>query len=199
MGADVRVVASNICYNRVGGNKEFEYKISRMKKIITTLVFTISGLILFAQNKIDTVNIRPSNNIYLDILGDASLISINYERLFFITPYFFITGKLGIGYNQQFKTLMGTSPEEKYLTLPHHITGNLGKGRHFFEFGLGGTVINGKTNQHYLFYPIVGYRLQPLKSNRINFRIFGSTPFSGLNSDEDIAFTPFGICLGVSF
>jgi hypothetical protein len=170
-----------------------------MKRIILIIVFAISGTFLFAKNNRDSTDIRPINNINLNICGDASIISLNYERLFLINQNFFITGKLGIGYNQEFQIcLFGTcSPPEDYLTIPHHITGNLGKGRHFLEFGLGGTIINGKTNQHYLLYPIVGYRLQPLKSNKVNFRIFGSIPFTGLET-EDILFIPFGLSLGVS-
>jgi len=89
-------------------------------------------------------------------------------------------------------------PPDKYLTLPHHITGNLGRGKHFLEFELGGTIIYGNTNQNYLIYPIFGYRLHPLNSNKVNFRLFGNIPFSGLNT-EDILFSPFGLSLGISF
>jgi hypothetical protein len=172
-----------------------------MKRIILIIVFAISGTFLFAKNNGDSTDKRPINNIDLNICGDASIISLNYERLFLIKQFFFITGKLGIGYNEEFKVCAfgPCSPPEKYITIPHHITGNLGKGRHFFEFGIGGTIINGITNQHYWLYPIVGYRLQPLKSNKVNFKIFGSIPFSGLNSVEDIFFIPFGLSLGISF
>jgi hypothetical protein len=172
-----------------------------MKRITLIIVFVISGTFLFAQNNGDSTDIRPINNINLNIFGDASIISLNYERLFLFNKYFFITGKIGIGYNEEFKLCIfgPCSPPEKYITIPHYITGNLGKGRHFIEFGLGGTIINGKTNQHYWLYPIVGYKLQPLKSNKVNFRIFASIPFSGLYSVEDIYFIPFGLSLGVCF
>jgi hypothetical protein len=181
--------------------RKVEPNIIGMNRIILIIVFTISGTFLFAQNNRDSTDIRPINNINLSICGGASIISLNYERLFLINQNFFITGKLGIGYNEEFKLCIfgPCSPPEKYITIPHHITGNLGKGRHFFEFGLGGTIIIGKTNQHYWLYPLVGYRLQPLKSNKVNFRIFGSIPFSGLNSVEDIIFIPFGLSLGVNF
>jgi len=171
-----------------------------MKRIILIIVFSISGTLLFAKDNRDSTDIRPTNNINLNLFGDASIISLNYERLFLINQNFFITGKLGIGWNQDFQLcLFGTcQPTKYYLTMPHHITGNLGKGRHFLEFGLGGTIINGKTNQHYLLYPIVGYRLQPLKSNKVVFRIFGSIPFTGLEA-ENILFVPFGLSLGVRF
>jgi len=169
-----------------------------MKRIFLTVFFAISGIFLFAQNKRDTTNIRPLNNFNLNILGEASIISINYERLFLINSRFFLTGQLGIGYNEEFQlNLFGGPPPEKYRIISHHITGNLGKRRHFLEFGLGGAIITGNTNKHYLLGPIVGYRLQPLKSNRINLRIFGSIPVIGF--ETDIMYIPFGLSLGVCF
>ena len=94
---------------------------------------------LFAQNQEEIVDARPLNSINLNLLGDASLISINYERQFLVSPAFILSSKLGLGYNFEF--IIFGNPEH-YLTIPHHITGNIGKGRHFFEFGLGGTIIN---------------------------------------------------------
>jgi hypothetical protein len=134
-------------------------------------------------------------------LGDASLFSINYERQFLVSSTIILSSKFGLGYNEEFKLcIIGpcSSSPEKYLTIPHHITGNFGKGKYFFEFGLGGTIINGNTNQPYLLYPIVGFRTLPLMSNKFNFRIFGQIPFSGLET-EDIIFIPFGVSLGISF
>jgi len=80
---------------------------------------------------------RPKNNISLNLLGDASIISVNYERIFVINSSFFVTGKVGFGYNKEFLfCLFGScNTPDRFFTIPHHITGNLGKGRHFFEFG----------------------------------------------------------------
>ena len=173
-----------------------------MKKIVLLLVLTISSISLSAQGKAgipDTTDTRPQNNIFLNLLGDASIISINYERLLFISPDFFLAGKLGVGYNEEFNIcLSGECPSESFTTITHHITGNLGKGRHLVELGLGGTIINGNTDENYLAYPIVGYRLHPLKSGKVSFRIYGSVPFTGLDT-EDILFMPVGISVGISF
>jgi len=142
-----------------------------MKRIILILVFALLRLFLLAQNNIDTTETRPINNINLNIFGDGSVISINYERLYVINPGFFITGKLGIGYYEDICLLFCSYPPNKHITIPHHITGNLGIRRNIFlEIGLGGTLMYG-TNQHYFLYPIVGYRIQPLKSKNVNFRI----------------------------
>jgi hypothetical protein len=178
-------------------NENFEI----MRKIILLTILLIIGRELFSQNQEDIIDARPINNFNLNLLGDASIISINYERQFIVSPIFILSSKLGLGYNEEFQLcIFGpcSSPPEKYLTMPHHITGNFGKGRHFFEFGLGGTIINGNTTQPYLLYPIVGYRIMPLRSDKLNFRMFGLIPFSGLETD-DILFIPFGYSFGISF
>lgn len=171
------------------------------RKIILLTLLLIAGATLFAQGQEEINNDRPLNSINLNLLGDASLISLNYEKQSLLSPTFILSSKLGLGYNEEFQLcIFGpcSSPPEKYLTIPHHITGNIGKGIHFFEFGLGGTIIYGKTSQPYFLYPIVGYRILPLKSGKFNFRIFGQIPFSGLEAD-DILFIPFGLNFGVSF
>jgi hypothetical protein len=139
-------------------------------------------------------------NINLNLLGDASIVSANYEKLFQSGSFFLITGKVGLGYNREFQLcVFGPCPApHDYITVPHHITGIFGRGRHFAEMGLGGTLILGPTRQHYLFYLTVGYRLQPLRSNKVNVRIFVQIPFIGLNT-EDIIFAPFGVSVGWCF
>ena len=172
-----------------------------MKKLILSIVFLIIGTVLFAQNNDDSSATRPVNSVNLNLLGDASLISINYERIFLIDPIFILTSKIGLGYNEEFKICLNLfgpsdcSPPDKYITIPHHITGNLGKGQHFFEFGLGGTIITGYAT-HFHFYPIFGYRFLPLKSNKINFRIFGQILLLG---ECNILYIPFGLNIGISF
>lgn len=162
---------------------------------IIVILFNISTTLL-SQTPSEPVDSRPLNSIYLNLLGDASAISVNYERIFLIDPNFILTCKLGLGCNEEFN-ILGPS-EQQYLTIPHHITGNLGKGRHFFEFGIGGTIISGNTRQPYILYPIVGYRILPLKSDKFNFRVFGQIPFTGLETDV-IIFIPLGLSFGVSF
>jgi hypothetical protein len=171
-----------------------------MRTFILIFILLSARVVLFAQETIISYDSRPLNSIYINLLGDASIISINYDKQFLISSNFILSGKLGLGYNEEFQIcLEGSCPSpDKYLTIPHHITGNIGKDRHFFEFGLGGTIISGNTPQKYLLYPIVGYRILPLQSKKVNFRIFGQIPFSGLET-KDILFVPFGLSLGVSF
>lgn len=143
---------------------------------------------------------RPINNAFINILGDGSIASLNYERLFLINPErSFITAGLGIGANSlvTIHANDGATPNN-FPVVPHHITGNIGKGRHFLEFGLGGAILGNQTGQHYLSYLVLGYRLQPLNSNRVSARIFGSYPLQRLER-FDIIYIPAGISVGWAF
>ena len=174
-----------------------------MKTLLFILLFTLSGFIISAQNNSDSPGVRPLNNVNLNVLGDASIISLNYERLFLISENNFITAKLGVGYNQELQLFSWGSdtPSVDYITIPHHISANFGKTRHFLEVGLGGTYFKGNTPYHYLLYPLVGYRFQPLKTNNINFRVFVCYPFKGIDSKEtdDKIFFPIGLSAGICF
>jgi hypothetical protein len=162
----------------------------------------VLGISLFAQNKEDSIKVRPLNGINLNVLGDASIFGVNYERYFPISSRFILSGKVGLGYNQEVQfCLFGSCASgrpEQYLTIPHHITANIGKGRKLFELGLGGTVFKGKTTYPYLVYGILGYRALPLKSDEAGFRLFLQFALSGLVTDSYL-FSPIGFNLGKSF
>jgi len=144
---------------------------------------------------------RPLNNINLNLLGDAGGYSIMYERLIPISPNFFLTGKLGVGRATEFQMCLfgpcDLPPPDKYTIIPLQLTGNIGGGRHFFEFGFGYSFIEGNTYPDYIFYPTAGYRLQPLKSGKVSFRIYASFP-TGVYP-YDFLYVPVGISLGISF
>jgi hypothetical protein len=191
-----------------------------MKRIIIILILLASETIVNAQNTEESTFTRPKNNIYLNALGvDVSIFSINYERLFLVRSKFFITGELGIGYNKVVEFEVGQWSDAPvinfhgdYLTIPHHITINVGKHKSFFEFGIGGTAIIGNdAPQYYYLYPIIGYRLHPLQSKKVNVRIYASLPvecfenmgyiLSGDEGGENWGLWWFyiGVSLGIGF
>lgn len=178
-----------------------------MKTLISLLILFCSITMLQSQNMTDSLNIRPLNNFNLNLSGDASFISINYERIFFFSPTFLMSSGVGLGYNEEIKMcfdFFGTSscpPPQSCLTIPHHITGNIGKGRGFLEFGLGGTFFAGSTSNSYVLYPIIGYRFLPLRSNKMSFRFYFEYPIteSDLWLNNDVFFIPIGFSLGISF
>jgi len=173
-----------------------------MRQVFTSLILLCSISGVLGQDQTVTADAKPQNSIYVNLLGDASLISVNYDRQIEVSPTLLVSGKLGLGFNQEFQIcLFGNcnfSAPKKYLTIPHHITANFGKDRHLFEIGIGGTVLFGNTSQPYFLYPIIGYRNIRMGSNKLHFRVFSQIPFSGIETD-DILFFPVGISLGGSF
>jgi len=149
------------------------------------------------------LDLRPKNNVFINFFGDGSVASLNYERLFFTDPeHFFIATGAGIGANLFVlihNTNGGTSYDyETYFLVPHHVTFNVGKGRHFFEFGAGGAIFAGPRVQPYLPYLTAGYRLQPWNNQRVHFRLYGSYPLESLEKFE-ILYVPVGLSVGWSF
>ncbi len=137
---------------------------------------------------------RPANNISLHLLGDGAIIAVYYERLFQISPSLIIAGSVGTGFAPEI-VIIGEGDGPDYLALSH-LTACLGKSKHSFEIGLGVTFVSGSTEPHTFFYPVAGYRLQPFKKEKVNFRAFASLPFNGTN---DWPFSPVGVSVGIVF
>lgn len=176
-----------------------------MKTKLIPIIFALSGLWIFAQPVADLSETRPKNDVSISLLGDVSLFSFGYERLLITSPNFMLTGKLGLGYNQEglFSIVFCFSPPcnlgpskrfEKYITLPHHLTVNFGEEKKFFEFGIGGTIYR----RGYLPYFMAGFKLHPLLSNKLSLRIFAQRRLF-IRDNADIIYIPFGMSFGVAF
>lgn len=145
--------------------------------------------VIVAKKQVSSINLS---------FGDASGLSIAYERFFRIRSNLALAARLGLGYNEEFQLcIFGScsSAPARYTTLPHSFTANFGTKKHFFEIGVGGTLLGGSTNKPYWLHGLIGYRLQPVKLKKINFRVFGCVPLNGVESD-DILFAPVGISAG---
>ncbi len=165
-------------------------------------LFLFTSIAVFAQPSEVITSERPQNAIAVGALGDFSLFTLHYERLFSYRPNFFIVGKMGIGFTEEFELcLYGScdSPKTNFFTIPHHLSANWGSGRHYFELGLGGTFINGPTDYPYIVYPIIGYRIHPLRNKAFNFRAWINIPFGGFGKDYEYLVSPIGISLGSAF
>ena len=142
--------------------------------------------------------LRPLNCIHLNVLGDACIISLNYDYLYYNVRKFFISGIVGIGYSESM-----TLPNENtsLLSLPLHVTGNYGEKKHFFEFGFGGNLFFYDFYKYwdYSVYPIVGYRFQPMKKDKVNFRVYASYPLNHPIDLDYYWFFPVGVSMGFCF
>ena len=61
-----------------------------MKRVVLSIAILICVNTLLAQDKKAFSINRPKNSINIVFLGDASIMSINYERIFFIDSPFFL-------------------------------------------------------------------------------------------------------------
>jgi len=145
---------------------------------------------------------RPRNNFYGNIFGDASALSVNYERLVVIGPNLFLAGKVGLGV--RFEELLPFALYT-YSTFPFHVTANLGRRTHFFEMGTGLTTeAGGPTPKDAGYdptheYVIVGYRFQPIKADHlIMFRLNFLRYLHDSEVDQSKYFH-LGICVGRTF
>jgi hypothetical protein len=116
---------------------------------------------------------RPSFILSANFFGDASNISMGFEKLFFIKPAIALAAKIGIGMNSEW--ILGTADYYKpvYITMPLHITCNFGKNKSFLEMGVGGVIADDDTGTKYLAYPMLGYRYHPFNNPGFSFRIWG--------------------------
>lgn len=171
-----------------------------LKIFLKTLVLFFLVTILLVKEVKAQPFLRPRNNINLNLFGDASVFSVNYERLFISHRKFILAGKVGAGYSQ---SLDLPSKSAALLSTPLHITGNVnvyGK-KHFLEFGFGGTLLFYENMKFwdYSIFPLIGYRLQPLKSGKFTIRIFVSYPLTDKIDAHNYWFSPVGLSLGFCF
>lgn len=172
-----------------------------MRTPVLILRLSVVCLILSFPSEGKDPGTRPLNTIALNLYGDASVLSIRYERLFPVSNWIFITGNTGIGFDEPtlgYTMGYNTPPDQYMVTFPHQVTCNIGGGRHFFEFGLGGSFLFQESDTQYFLYPVAGYRMQPLRSDRLNIRLFGVVPFSG-TGDEKMIINPVGVSIGFCF
>lgn len=156
-----------------------------MGKVILLFICSFISSCIWAQEK-------QKNAFYSEIAGSGILVSVNYERYFYLNDNLFIAPKVGIGW-----IAVGGS-------FPHALTLNYGN-NHKLEVGVGGTYITGhffNTFSKYLPHAILGYRYQ--KTSGFLFRAT-LTPFfitedvydsSGIRTQRETRILPWG---GLSF
>lgn len=164
-----------------------------MKRILITFGLLLWSLFAPAQDSL-TWQHRHRNVIEGSLFGNASTLSINYERILLNQKRFFLTFKTGIGL-----TLLSCQDCDEVNagavnTIPLVMTGNSGRGRNYFEYGLGYTFVTNPNVENYL-YAILGYRHLPKKSNGAIFKIFINW-FITEQQTDGLFISPIGISFG---
>ena len=171
-----------------------------MKRTVWGFLLLLIAPGLWAQEKGMTDSVRSEFIISVNLAGDASVLSLGFEKLFFLKPGVILAGKVGFGFNQEFQ-LFDPDPPQNYFILPHHVTVNLGGGkRSFVEMGIGGSWITDNRDNYYLVYPMVGYRLHPFKIPGFSFRACLFYPFGQMSvlDTTDMWLVPLGLSVGIA-
>ena len=167
------------------------------------LVFILFWSLDSFCQEIQFFNQRPKKNLFLDFAGNGGLVSINHEKIHLISFKLMMVHKIGLGVSQDYAFI---DPSNYYVSIPVNLTFCFGKRRLLFDAGIGTTIFL-KVNEPFYelsFYPVIGYRFQPLKANKIYAKITASLPqnlsssnFSIVNSE--VLFIPIGVSIGKSF
>jgi hypothetical protein len=165
-----------------------------MKKITLIFVF-ISALLL--GNQVRAQETARAQNVFVEVGGQGLLFSANYDTRFG-NRRDGLGGRIGVGYI----AVDGSS----LATFPLSLNYLLGKGKNFFEIGLGATIASAKSDDFWfdddeetsgtgtIGTMSFSYRLQPVDSG-FSFR-GGITPI--FTKDFFIPYF-FGLSLGYTF
>ena len=102
--------------------------------MMKSLLFALLLIFSFSKNVAAQVveERKIVEGINTNLFGNASIVSVNYERNYIVREKFTVAGSLGFGFNNEFRFCLGEcSLPNKYLTIPHFITGNLSTNKNF--------------------------------------------------------------------
>jgi hypothetical protein len=164
--------------------------------LLTTVLLFLSVLTKGQQSgSTSSENEKRAQNIFVELGGQGLLFTANYDTRF-SNRRDGLGGRIGIGYIAE--------GGDNATTIPISMNYLLGKGRHFFEMGLGATLLATGGNDNSLLFDennsnVIGtmsfsYRLQPVDRG-FSFRA-GLTPI--FNKDFFIPYYA-GLSLGYSF
>jgi hypothetical protein len=172
----------------------------RRKSLFFLVAFLATGSACLAQDSAAPVS--RSNALFLELLGNGGVYSVNYERMW--------NDHLGlrIGYGIWNSPILfeGTAPDQ-YQTVPVSVSYLLGSGERKLEFGGGVTLGRGTFDRDQYdrrdfsfrsLTAIVGYRSHPPGRGYL-FRA-GVTPFYSFDDGDEAYPDPgFTLSAGVSF
>ncbi|MFH0867580.1 MAG: hypothetical protein V1904_15425 [Bacteroidota bacterium] len=173
-------------------------------KFLTTLIlfYLLLANAIFGQDHDSIQKINSSRNtIYLELFGNASLYTINYDRILFDFKKTKTTGRIGLCYMP--KSSKFSAFTDKSIVLPLEINQLFGRKNDFFELGLSTTFF---FVQHeytsIMLFPKIGFRHQ--KRNGGFFHKVSYAPlisiFENPSQDYGIFFPPMiGISIGYTF
>jgi len=171
-----------------------------MKRTFWVFLALMTQAVSYAQDTDQLPEKRSDFIISANFGGDASIMSLGFEKLFFLKSGPVLAGKIGFGFNQEFQLFTSEDPSN-FLTLPHSFSVNLGNGkRSYGEIGIGGSWLTDNTQHYYFVYPMIGFRYHPFKNPGFSFKAWAFWPFGQMDKVEetDVWISPLGLSFGVA-
>jgi hypothetical protein len=148
-----------------------------MKKWLIVLlfnsIFIFNGICQQSDSvKTQTDQTLRKNAIYLEIIGNAPRMSLNYERNLFHKNNISIFGRMGFGFD-----IVNLNTGNLFVpSIPIEISYSIGKRKHYFEVGIGSTPFISKMEMWSSVYfagldiDSIDYKLYILITPRIGYR-----------------------------
>jgi len=170
-----------------------------MKKLLLIVVMFLGTHCCHAQIKYEAFKPKK-HSIQLQAFSDLSLASIVCERLLYQDQNLFFTSKIGLGWGTEFCIFSCELEDPEFVTIPFGLTANFGANGHFFETGLGGTLLTNELRQVSI-HPSVGYRGYLGVNKNFLLRIHTYLPLTPLINEWEWVpfFLPAGVALGYAF
>ena len=176
-----------------------------MKHLFLLLTFSVISLFCLGQGKDSTyIGLYPNNSIFIEIGGNSVLFgSLNYERIFLKRDFFYLSGRIGVGYGNFVGVDILSTPIliNGIFQIYHALAFEVGVGLSLMRFGTESELGSGIWSYEYEPAPtgIAGIRIQA--KNGFLFRL-GFTPLYAhiIQDDHGYHGVPwFGFSLGYSF
>jgi hypothetical protein len=178
-----------------------------MVRIFIVLLFSfffllISDISISAESSDDVLK---NNTVSLNIGGGGALYGLNYDKAIKVSNHIYISPVIGIGATQLNNGQLSGTEGDILFVVSHSITTFFGTKDLKPEIGFGGTYAIEESVRPYLYYPSIGFRWHPKKSEQFQLRLFGNIILNDRHSDYQLFsgkkghyhFSRIGLSLGV--
>lgn len=169
-----------------------------MRKHIKLLFILFLSFIYPSLAQEEKLKINPKNTVYLEVLGNAYLYSLNYERVFLDKESYSLSGRIGFSY---FKWSFFGDSHYSFFPLSINFIKHFNKNN--VEIGVGAvnqySFYNNEESE-YLFIPSFHVNYRRYISNNMDFRAGLTLSRANLNADDKYEIFPWPfISLGKRF
>ncbi|MGV3585926.1 MAG: hypothetical protein ACO1OF_02895 [Adhaeribacter sp.] len=137
-----------------------------MKANVKFILVLLLSSIVFSVNAQQNLTPTKKNTLFLELLGNGGLYSLNVDRIITSKEMWMLAGRLGISYFNH------SDPAKKqYVVLPMELSYLRGKSKHFLEIGYGATMMVGKDESYTGEYATAIYNyMEALNTFRLGYR-----------------------------